>query len=85
MSRCGCLIPIHSLPARSHAEHMFFATAERIAAVRRMIAAEELMEEVGAAATVAAWHVCCSLAWVLPLPLLVGCTPAAAAQQGLPW
>jgi len=25
---------------------MFFATAERIAAVRRMIAAEELMEEV---------------------------------------
>ncbi len=29
------------------AEHMFFATAERIAAVRRMIAAEELMEEVG--------------------------------------
>jgi pyruvate,orthophosphate dikinase len=26
-------------------EHMFFATAERIAAVRRMIAAEELMEE----------------------------------------
>ncbi|KAI7845814.1 hypothetical protein COHA_000725 [Chlorella ohadii] len=32
-------------------EHMFFATAERIAAVRRMIAAEELMEEsTGAAA-----------------------------------
>lgn len=32
------------------AEHMFFATAERIAAVRRMIAAEELMEGEGSSA-----------------------------------
>ena len=42
---CPCPVPCSSHPtppARLPAEHMFFATAERIAAVRRMIAAEEL-------------------------------------------
>lgn len=43
------LLPSSLLPRP--AEHMFFATAERIAAVRRMIAAEELMEGEGNSAT----------------------------------
>ena len=41
------LVPLPSPPLPAPAEHMFFATAERIAAVRRMIAAEELLEGEG--------------------------------------
>ena len=57
-------------PSRNAAEHMFFATAERIAAVRRMIAAEELMEEVGVAllaAVLGGAHCCLQLACTAPL------------------